>query len=143
MNKNSKKIIWLSFIILFFVFFIFVLVKNIEENTNSISSPPPAPTQIEKTGQAFLEIDEKKLETIITKEENIYDFMVKLKKEGKIDFKDKNYYGMGMFIEEINGIKNGDKNWIYYVNGKKANIGVSNYKINNGDIISWKYEKNY
>ena len=26
------------------------------------------------------------------------------------------------------------------VNNEKANIGVSNYKINNGDIISWKYE---
>ncbi|MFA5937093.1 MAG: DUF4430 domain-containing protein [Candidatus Paceibacterota bacterium] len=142
MDKNSKKIIWLGFIILFFVFLIFVLVKNTEQNISSISPPLSAPTQIEKTGQAFLEIDEKKLETLITKEENIYDFMVKLKKERKIDFKEKNYYGMGMLIEEINGVKNGDKNWIYYVNGKKATIGVSNYQIKPGDVVSWKYEKN-
>ena len=46
------------------------------------------------------------------------------------------------FIDELNGTKNSeDKNWIYYVNNKKANIGISNYKINQGDIVSWKYEK--
>ena len=67
--------------------------------------------------------------------------MEKLKSEGKINFVEKNYTGMGKFIESINGIKNGEKNWIYYVNGQKANIGVSNYKIKNGDIVSWKYEK--
>ena len=44
-------------------------------------------------------------------------------------------------IEEINKVKNGgEKNWIYYVNGKKAEIGVSNYKIKEGDVVSWKYE---
>ena len=44
---------------------------------------------------------------------------------------------MGKLVEEINGLKNsGEKNWIYYINGKKANIGVSNYKINKGDIVS-------
>ena len=72
---------------------------------------------------------------------SVYDFMVDLQKEGKITFKDKNYPGMGEMIEEINGIKNnGNKNWIYYVNGKEATVGVSNYKINPRDIVSWKYE---
>ena len=47
---------------------------------------------------------------------------------------------MGKFIESINDLKNGEKNWIYYVNGEKANIGVSNYKIKSGDVVSWKYE---
>ena len=78
----------------------------------------------------------------IEEKESVYDFMFKLKKEGKIDFKDKTYSGMGKLIEEINGISNGDKYWIYYVNGQKANIGISNYKIKAGDVVSWKYEKN-
>jgi len=70
--------------------------------------------------------------------------MVKLREEGKINFKDKTYSGMGKLIKEINGIKNSsEKNWIYYVNGKKATIGVSNYQIKPGDVVSWKYEKNY
>ncbi len=69
--------------------------------------------------------------------------MNKLRSEGKIKFTEKNYIGMGKFIETINDIKNnGEKNWIYYVNGKKAQVGVSNYKIKTGDIVSWKYERN-
>ena len=66
--------------------------------------------------------------------------MTQLQNESKITFKTETYTGMGEFVEEINGVKNGNKNWIYYVNNKKAEIGVSNYKINPGDIVSWKYE---
>jgi len=74
---------------------------------------------------------------------SVYDFMTKLQTEGKIIFKEKNYPGMGKFIEEINGQKNDVKNWIYYVNDKKANIGISNYQLNPGDVVSWKYENSY
>ncbi len=75
---------------------------------------------------------------------SVYNFMEQLQNEGKMSFKEKNYSGMGKFIEEINGVRNsGEKNWIYYVNGIKANVGVSNYKVNKGDIVSWKYEKSF
>ena len=75
---------------------------------------------------------------------SVYDFMSNLQSESKISFTKKDYLSMGKFIDSINGIKNtGSQYWIYYVNGEKANVGVSNYKINKGDIVSWKYEKNY
>ena len=68
--------------------------------------------------------------------------MEKLQAEGKINFTEENYVSMGEFIEGINGIKNSEnQSWIYYVNGVEAQVGVSNYKIKNGDIVSWKYEK--
>jgi hypothetical protein len=93
---------------------------------------------------SILEIDGKRYEEEITEKTSVYDFMSRLRNEGKINFTEKNYIGMGKFIESINGIKgNGKQNWIYYVNNKKAEIGVSNYEINGGDIVSWKYEKNY
>jgi len=72
----------------------------------------------------------------------VYDFMDKLRNEGKINFTEKNYAGLGKFIESINGIQNSNsQSWIYYVNDKKAQVGISNYEINPGDILSWKYEK--
>ncbi len=116
------------------------------QGTSSVSTSLTIPIKTEKiaqkTTQAFLEIDGKKMETTITEKESIYYFMVKLQEEGKINFKEKTYSGMGKLIEEINGLKNsGEKNWIYYVNSKKANVGVSNYKIIPGDVVSWKYEK--
>lgn len=82
------------------------------------------------------------LSYVAEKETTVYDFMDKLRNEGKINFTEKNYTGIGKFIESINGVKgHGEQNWIYYVNGKKAQIGVSNYKLKPGDVVSWKYEK--
>ncbi|MFA6177902.1 MAG: DUF4430 domain-containing protein [Candidatus Paceibacterota bacterium] len=87
-------------------------------------------------------INNIELKDTITGEMSVYDFMSKLREEGKINFTEKNYAGIGKFIDSINGIKgNGSENWIYYVNGIEAQVGVSNYKINFGDIVSWKYEK--
>ena len=54
-------------------------------------------------------------------------------------FNGKEYPGMGYFIDEINGVKSENgKYWIYYINEQEAEIGVSKYVVNNGDIINWK-----
>ena len=103
------------------------------QNTVPLSASP---------GQtATLLVNSVKYESQIAEPMSVYDFMTQLQNEGKITFKDTAYVGLGKFIEEINGIKGaGGRNWIYYVNGKKAEVGVSNYKINPGDVVSWKYE---
>ena len=72
--------------------------------------------------------------------------MLQIQTESKIEnsfsFKYKEHTGLGVFITEINNQIGGRGGyWIYSVNGVEANVGVSNYKIKNGDIISWKYEK--
>ncbi|MFZ1019449.1 MAG: DUF4430 domain-containing protein [Minisyncoccia bacterium] len=73
---------------------------------------------------------------------SVYDFMNTLRAQGKINFTAQNYIGMGEFIDSINGIKNNqNQSWIYYVNNIEAQVGVSNYKIKPGDILSFKYEK--
>lgn len=93
-------------------------------------------------GKTVLEINKLRYKDDVATEISVYDFMSKLRSERKINFTEKNYIGMGKFIVSINGIKgNGDENWIYYVNGIEAQVGVSNYKIKSGDIVSWKYEK--
>jgi len=144
MRKNNKKIIWLGLIISLFFFLIFVFTKDIGQDASSASSFSFAPIQAQSAKRASLEINGVKLETAIDEKNTVYDFMVKLEKEEKINFKDKIYSGMGKLIEEINGVKNsGEKNWIYYVNDKKATIGVSNYQIKPGDVVSWKYESQY
>jgi len=142
-KTKTKKLILIIFLLIICLLLIYIYktppFKTINNNTQvKQNSPDPNSKTI------TLLINEEKYTTNISDEINVYDIMNKLKTEGKIDFKEKNYSGMGKFIEEINGVKgNGEKYWIYYVNNKKANIGVSNYKINVGDIISWKYEKDY
>ena len=93
-------------------------------------------------GQTTLQINGVSYKDEITKPTNVYDFMSQLRSEGKINFTEVNYTGMGKFINEINGVKNSNsQSWIYYVDGIEAQIGISNYKINPGDVVSWKYEK--
>lgn len=93
--------------------------------------------------KAVMIINDNKYEAEIKAGSSVYDLMNLLKNQNKIDFSGKNYSGLGFFIEEINGLKNnlGRKNWVYYINDKPAPVGISNYLINNNDIIKWKYEK--
>ena len=59
-------------------------------------------------------------------------------------FKYKTYSGMGAYITSICGVAPNHEAkmyWMYYVNGKKANVGVSSYVPNQNDVITWKYEK--
>ena len=120
-----------------------VLLPHLNTKQKEVSpSPNPASDASISSGKAVLEINGIKYESGIVGGMSVYDFMSKLKDEGKINFTEKNYTGMGKFVDSINGVKgSGNQNWIYYVNGVEAQIGVSNYKIKNGDIVSWKYEK--
>jgi len=131
MKKNKKIKILIGVIILIFLglFFLF-FNRSWKQKEGSLS--------LETTPQ----INDLSFKDTLPGQTSVSDFMNKLQKEGKISFTEKNYLGMGEFIDSINGIKNNNNlSWIYYVNGKEAQVGVSNYKINPGDIVSWKYEK--
>lgn len=110
---------------------------NIQEVATNIT-----PAEKESVGIVTkLEINDQVFETRIENQTNVYEFMKMLRDEGKINFVEKTYIGMGKLIVSINGIKsNGQKTWIYYVNGQEAKIGISNYQITPGDTVSWKYE---
>ncbi|HAS80940.1 MAG: hypothetical protein UR25_C0001G0040 [Candidatus Nomurabacteria bacterium GW2011_GWE1_32_28] len=138
-GKYKITIIIITLLVILFLNKKIQIVKQSEIDINSKTYEEIPKIIINK---AVLEVNGIKYETEINQEVNIYDFMVKLKEEGKINFKDKTYSGIGKFIEEINGIKSSnEKYWLYYVNNKKADIGISDYKIKPGDIISWKLEK--
>lgn len=139
--SENKKIIGISTVILVLLILLgaFRAALNEAPKQNKIIVPENI-----KTAKTTLEINGVSYEDEVTGQISVYDFMSKLRSEGKINFTEKNYAGMGELIVAINGVEgNGNQNWIYYVNGKEAQIGVSNYKINGGDIVSWKYEKNY
>ena len=129
-----------KFIVLLFLLITCIFLISFYRNTPNSPSPIVKGESKEKSQL----IQDLNLTNEIVGETNVYDFMDNLRNEGKINFTDKTYTGMGKFIDSINGVRgDGTQNWIYYVNGKKAEIGVSNYKINKGDIVSWKYEKSF
>lgn len=61
-----------------------------------------------------------------------------------ISFTARDFPGLGVFIESINGKKNADGYfWILYVNGKSSDTGASQTTLKAGDAIEWRYEKGY
>jgi len=75
---------------------------------------------------------------------SVFDLMTVAQKQGKVSFNGSAYSGIGFFVEEIDGIRNDPKNnlfWFYYVNGRKAGVGITGYILREGDVIEWKFEK--
>lgn len=74
---------------------------------------------------------------------SVYDAMLAMQKQTAFTFTGTNYGSLGYFVESIQGIKNDTRNgkfWIYYINGAKAQMGISQYIIQPHDIITWTYE---
>lgn len=62
----------------------------------------------------------------------------------ELEFKTKEFSGLGVMIEEINGLPNKDGYyWILYINGSPSDTGAESAKVSSGDVIEWKYEKGY
>ena len=119
MSKNNKKLYTgLVIILLFFAFVLVPSFKKESQISDSIISPVKfAPNTL------------------------LYDALVQEEKEGRIDFSGKMYPNLGFFVTDIGTLHSGNgKNLIYYINGKEAAVGVSSYKLKDGDIIEWKLE---
>lgn len=140
MSKKYLKIliVFLSFIILFVVFYFFN--KNLYKiervtNQNVLISQNIINVSLEVLGKSY--------QSSVPERSSVYDFMTILrnKKENNFSFKSKEYPSLGIFIDEINGVSGGNGGyWIYYINNKEATVGVSNYILKNGDRILWKQE---
>ncbi len=73
-----------------------------------------------------------------------YDVMKLASETSGLSFRGKDFGGIGFFVEEINGVsQHHPMYWIYSINGKKSQVGVSQYRLQPGDVISWSYEKSY
>lgn len=88
----------------------------------------------------YLKVLDKNYKVNVKDGASVLDVMKNAQKDG-FSFKGKDYEEMGYFVEEINGISNSPKGyWLYYVNEKQAEVGVSRYIIKEGDIINWRLE---
>lgn len=168
MKKNKYiKIVLLVILALLFIVFIFQYLNTISStdirnesilvNTTpsvdlknssdkSVKSPPnkiiDKVETVDEAVKVVISVKDKAYHVSLKDGSSIYDAMVKLSKENNdFVFTSKDYSGMGMFIDSINGTPNSfEKNWIYYVNDKKASIGVSKNLLKNGDIVRWNQE---
>lgn len=138
-SGKNKIYVFALFVFILVIGFVFCLYQKKD------TKQPIAETSIQKIENEYaVEIDGATYKIMMPENSTAYDLMSALKDNGKLTFSEKEYAGMGKFIEEINGIKNDvGKNtfWLYYINNAPAQAGISNYVLKPGDIITWKYEE--
>lgn len=97
--------------------------------------------EIKTVPTVSLEVLGEKYKGEIKEGDTVYLIMKRLVERENFSFNYKEYPSMGIFVNEINGIKGEPgKYWIYYVNGVEASVSVSKYILKEGDVISWKQE---
>ncbi|OGH76574.1 MAG: hypothetical protein A3F22_04510 [Candidatus Magasanikbacteria bacterium RIFCSPHIGHO2_12_FULL_41_16] len=120
--------------------------NNTSTQTNSpktIEQKPNADALEKNLIAAKIIIGENEYLINVTPSSSVYDALIQMNKSGQASFNFKEFSGLGYFVEGING-KTSDKlrgrYWIYYINGVKAQMGISQYILKSNDIITWKYE---
>jgi hypothetical protein len=141
-NKNKSLIIFsLTLVLCFLAIFSFTKYesKEIEKNISGAEDIKP-PSLKEHADISFnFKIGEKVVRLQVSKNISLYEALVIAKKKGEINFSGKTYTGLGFFVTEIDSLRNGDGKYLfYYINGKEAPVGVSNYYPQNGDEVLWK-----
>ncbi len=73
--------------------------------------------------------------------ESLFQAMNIFANEEKLEMKTKNFPGLGVMIEELEGRKNGEHGnyWQYWVNEEYAKVGADAYIPQGGDTIEWRF----
>ena len=96
------------------------------------------------TSHATFKVGGKTYPIDVTQGEMVIDAMRALASTGDFSYTGKDYPGLGVFVESINGKKNvGGMYWILYLNGTTTSSGASATVLNDGDTVEWKYEKGF
>ncbi|MBI4088390.1 DUF4430 domain-containing protein [Candidatus Kaiserbacteria bacterium] len=97
--------------------------------------------------QTFDTATEREVQTVTFSadaEGSVLDAMNVLSTEGRLSFSGRDFPGLGFFVEEINGRRSADGYyWILRINGALSDKGVSQARVETGDIIEWRYEMGY
>jgi len=77
----------------------------------------------------------------ISKDSTVFSLLEELSKKENFKLESKEYKGMGMLVENIDGVKNGTDNkyWQYWVNGKLPMVSADQKEVKKGDKIEWKF----
>ncbi len=115
-----------------------VIAKKQKEKDTIIPINKPAVSVI----HASLLVDGRTYSLNIPEGSTVRDMMNMAASTSQIfSFHEKLFSGIGYFVDEINGIKNtSNAYWFYYLNGSRANVGISSYVLKPNDKVEWKFE---
>ena len=78
----------------------------------------------------------------VPKNSNVFSLLQDLSEKENFKIESKEYKGMGVLVESIDGIKNGTDNkyWQYWVNGELPMVAADQKEVKNGDKIEWRFD---
>lgn len=78
-----------------------------------------------------------------TSNTTVFEALKKQSESKNFDLKYSNDSRYGVFVESINGVKNGTDNkyWQYYVNDKLGEVAADKKEVKAGDKVEWRFEK--
>ncbi|MCX6755759.1 MAG: DUF4430 domain-containing protein [Candidatus Nomurabacteria bacterium] len=122
-----------------------IIQKNVIKK--EIVKPTEEKKSIDKvdknTESVKIEVGDNSYQIMVDPGSTVYNAMEKLNndKNSGFSFHSKEYSSLGNFVDSINGVPGTPgKYWLYYLDGKKASMGVSKNKIKSGDVVTWKQE---
>ncbi len=147
--KTSFKIFVLSIVLVGGIFLIQNLANLQKIGQSSIEDKESQKVQVGITVNLELDFGNGNIKAFddikLEEGKTVFDLLKKVTQENNLEFSFKEYPGLGVFVESIDGISNDakiNKWWQYWVNGEYAQAGASIYKFKNSDLIEWKYVKN-
>lgn len=118
-------------------------ISSATPNPTSTTPAAPKDTTVTSLIAVRLEVGGNVYETQIPESSTVYQLLVQLQDQHQIGFDTKPFGSLGVYVSALNGVSEnplGRKFWIYYINGAKAHVGVSQYQLKPHDVISWKLE---
>ena len=110
----------------------------LEKRPSPTSAPQVEVEQPKRQVLVVIENGESKKEATVSAQ-TAFETLQNLAQQENLDLKTKQY-DFGVFVEGIGGVENTkEKAWIYFINGKSAEVAADKYELKNGDIIEWKY----
>lgn len=117
------------------------------ETTNSGSQKSQttvASTTSKAAMSVSLLVEGTRYTTRVPEGSTVLDAMRSIPPNSGFSFEGKEYPSLGYFVDSINGKKHASGlYWFLYVNGTSSDTGASQTTLKDGDVIEWRYQKNY
>ena len=140
--KQTIKIFGVLFGVLVFGVLLGVSLADIgyvPVGQSNLASASKAIEQTEITVDLSIDYGNGDIQTFPSQELRSGDSVLTLLEKSGVALEKRNFPGVGVFIEAINGVHNtGNYYWQFWVNGEYATVGASQYALRNGDEVLWK-----
>lgn len=139
MFKKQYKIIFLFSLIFLITFFVFLNIYKRTTPSTLISHLVDEAEAQTETISVTLIFGDKTLNLSFNQGMSLYEVFTQAQEKGEIDFSGRKYPGLGFFVSDIGSLHQSvGENLMYDINGEEAEVGVSSYVPEDGDIISWR-----